>query len=58
MCDGGRLRQGEDVTLTEHPEQDWSRGGSPGGELSLAVVQASLGAGHMGEGKGGHRLCV
>lgn len=46
------------VTLTEHTEHDWSRGGGPGGELSPAVVHSSLGTGHIGEGKGGHRLCI
>lgn len=44
------------VVLTQHPEHDWSRGGGPTGELSPAVVRPSLGAGHVGEGKGGHRL--
>ena len=57
----GRLRQGEDVkdvTLTEHPEGNWSRGDGPSGELSLAVVHPSLVTGHVGEGDGGRRLRV
>ena len=52
---GGR---GICVILTEHTEHDGSRGGSPSGELGLAVVHSSLGTGHVGEGKGGHRLCI
>lgn len=46
------------MTLTEHPEGNWSRGGGPNGELSLAVVHSSLVAGHVGEGEGGYRLRV
>lgn len=52
-----RLRQ-RVVLLTEHMEHDWSRGGGPSGELSLALVHPSLGTDHVDEGEGGHRLCV
>jgi hypothetical protein len=53
-----RCRAGGGDTLTEHMEHDWSRCSSPSRELDLAVVQPSVGTGHMGEGKGGHRLCM
>ena len=54
----GRLRRRRGFTLTEHTEHDWSRGSSPSGELSQAVVHPSLSTSHVGEGESGQRLRV